>query len=59
MAGDGGRCANSLVRPSALTAGLSSAIERAVTTKPGAWSRDAYGDGDAGRRITEAVRELF
>ena len=53
-------CANTLVRPRALSGGLSSAVQRAVSTpKPSAWSRDAYGSGDAARRITEAVRELL
>ena len=52
--------ANTLVRPGACEGDLPPAVERALSASaPGAWARDAYGTGDAGSRIADAVRKLF
>jgi UDP-N-acetylglucosamine 2-epimerase len=51
--------ANRLVPPDALPAALEPAVRLALASdRPGSWSRNQYGEGDAANRIAEAVSSL-
>jgi UDP-N-acetylglucosamine 2-epimerase len=51
--------ANRLIVPDHLPDALAAAVDEAVAgTKPGSWARTAFGEGDAAKRITDAIEVL-